>query len=89
MELTDKFLNGVPKIGVVWIISMFLIQVATILTMYLMHSKKIFFSHFSPEQKLYESVWWITTLTITSFIESMILVAGAIVIAVKSRKWSH
>ena len=89
MKLTDKFSNGVPKIGVVWVISMFLIQVATILTMYLMHSKKIFFSHFRPEQKLYESVWWITTLTITSFIESMTMIIGAIVISVKSRKWNN
>ena len=89
MKITDKFQNGVPKLAVIWIISMFLIQMATILTIYWLHSQRMLFGHLSSEQIIHESAWWVASIFITSFIESMIMIIGAITIAVKSRKWSN
>ncbi len=88
MKITDKFSNGLPKISLLWIFSMFLIQVATLITMYLLHMQRIFFGHWRPEQKLIESVWWSSRACVISLTETMIMIIGAVLLAVKAHKRS-
>ena len=88
MNITAKFPNGVPKISVVWIISMFLIQMATILTMNWFHSQRILVGHLSPTEEFHASNDWATRLCVTVFVESMITLFVAGWISINSRKWN-
>ena len=87
MKITDRFPNGVAKIAVVWILSMYLIQATTILAMFLIHIKAFQTGHLSRWEK--DQAWnaWLIHLCVTIAIESIIMGVGAYVISVKSRKW--
>ena len=88
MKITDKFSNGVPKISVVWILSMFMLQVATIITMYLVHTHNMLFGHLSPLEKLEASNTWAFRLAATVMFEGIITAIVACWISIKSRKWN-
>ena len=89
MKITHKLPNGVPVLSLIWIVSMLLIQVMTILSMSLFHSQKMLYGHLSPLQQFEEMNRWITYFFVTFVTESMIMIIGAFVISVKSRKWNN
>ena len=87
MKITDKFPNGVAKIAVVWILSVFLIQLVTTTTMILFHLRKTFNVHLSPEQQSQDYIAFGIQILLVVFICLVFMGVGAYVISVKSRKW--